>query len=213
MDSASGDSNLRTDPNVPSEFENLIARIRNGDESASAELVQRYERPVIRAVRARLGSRLRRVLDSMDVMQSVNRSLLVGLRSQKFQFSEPAQLIALAVLLVQRKVARHWRSVKRTLPIEPKGGASENPLLDVGSHEPEQSSVIAAEELLQRFLTFLDDLDRQLVQLKLDGHSSVEVAAVLKLDPAFVRMRWSRLRDKLRASGLVESGSHRSFPS
>lgn len=205
MNLAAGDSNSHYDSSTPSEFETLIARIRNGDESASAELVQRYERPIIRAVRARLGNRLRRVFDSMDVLQSVNRSLFVGLRSQKFQFSQPAQLIALAVLLVQRKVARHWRNVKDTLPVESQDGTRESPLLDIESPEPEQSSVVAAEELLQRFLSYLDDLDKQLVKLRLDGHSSVEVAAVLKLDPAFVRMRWSRLRDKLRASVSIES--------
>lgn len=203
MEPASGDLNLRNEPSGPSEFESLIARIRDGDEAASAELVLRYERPVMRAVRARMGNRLRRVLDSMDVMQSVSRSLLVGLRSEKFQFSQPAQLIALAVLLVQRKVARHWRSVKGTLPVALTDGENETHFLEVESNEPEQSSVVEAEELLQRFLSCLDELDKQLVHLKLDGHSSVEVATVLKLDPAFVRMRWSRLRDKLRASGLV----------
>jgi RNA polymerase sigma factor (sigma-70 family) len=203
MDPRSGDSNSRKQPD---DFEILLARIRNGDETASAELVQRYERPVLRAVRARLSNRMRRVLDSMDVMQSVNRSLLLGLRSQKFQFVQPAQLIALAVLLVQRKVARHWRRMKGTPLGEDVIQSDGFPMHEVESHEPEQSSVIAAEDLLQRFLSRLDGLDRQLVQLRLDGNSSIEVAALLNLDAAFVRMRWARLRNNLRGSGLVESG-------
>jgi DNA-directed RNA polymerase specialized sigma24 family protein len=58
-----------------------------------------------------------------------------------------------------------------------------------------------ANDLLQRFLTQLDDFDRELVRLKLEGHSSVESAAILGREPAFVRMRWSRLRQMLRERG------------
>jgi hypothetical protein len=52
-------------------------------------------------------------MDSMDVMQSVHRSLLTGLKNERFQFASPQQLIGLAVVMVQRKVARHWRKLKR----------------------------------------------------------------------------------------------------
>jgi hypothetical protein len=53
-------------------FADFLRRIRAGDEQAAAELVHRYEAAVRLAVRMRLGdARLRRVLDSMDVCQSV----------------------------------------------------------------------------------------------------------------------------------------------
>ena len=37
----------------------------------------------------------------------------MGLRNDKFQFSSSQQLIALAVVMVQRKVARIWRGMKK----------------------------------------------------------------------------------------------------
>jgi RNA polymerase sigma factor (sigma-70 family) len=185
------------------EFPKLLVRVRAGDESAASELVQRYERAVLRAVRSRLGQQMRRAMDSMDVVQSVHQSLLVGLRSQRFEMSSPSELIALAVVIVQRKIARHWRKLKRTPSADGDTAAHPQGATPSGicSTEPGPADVAAADELLAQFLAPLDNLDRQLVRLKLDGHSSVEAAAVLKREPAFVRMRWSRLRLLLRKRG------------
>jgi RNA polymerase sigma-70 factor (ECF subfamily) len=94
-------------PQPDDDFVELLTRVRGGDETAAGELVLRYERAVLRAVRSRLGQNMRRAMDSMDVVQSVHQSLLMGLRSQRFEMSSPAQLIALAVVMVQRKIARH----------------------------------------------------------------------------------------------------------
>jgi RNA polymerase sigma-70 factor (ECF subfamily) len=184
------------------DFLALVRRVREGDTTAASELVGRYERAVLRAVRSRLGQNMRRAMDSMDVVQSVHQSLLVGLRSQRFDMSSPAQLIALAVLMVQRKIARHWRQIKQ-LPItgDTVTGSGGNPLDRVTSDEPAPAEVAAAGDLLDQLLLQLDELDRTLVRLKLDGHSSVEAATILGREPAFIRMRWSRLRQILRQRG------------
>ena len=47
-----------------------------------------------------LGPALRPYLDSLDLVQSVHRSLLLGLRQEKYDISSPDQIIALAVTLV-----------------------------------------------------------------------------------------------------------------
>jgi RNA polymerase sigma factor (sigma-70 family) len=188
------------------DFAELLARVRGGDETAAGELVGRYERAVLRAVRSRLGQNMRRAIDSMDVVQSVHQSLLMGLRNQRFEMNSPAQLIALAVVMVQRKIARHWRKIKR-LPAaggDTIGHSQGTPLNGITSHEPAPAELAAAGDLLERFLSQLDEFDRKLVRLKLDGYSSVEAAAILGREPAFIRMRWSRLRQLLRKRGLAE---------
>jgi RNA polymerase sigma factor (sigma-70 family) len=188
------------------DFAKLLARVRGGDDLAAAELVQRYERAVLRSVRSRLSRTMRGALDSMDVMQSVHRSLLTGLKNERFQFASPQQLIGLAVVMVQRKVARHWRKLKRfpTNGASPAEMRSATPLEEIAGDESPPLDTATANDLLQRFLTHLDDFDRELVRLKLEGHSSVESAAILGREPAFVRMRWSRLRQMLRERGSFE---------
>src|SRR5438105_15958101 len=55
-------------------FRDLIQRVRGGDEDAATEIVQRYEATIRMAIRVRLDqSDLRRLLDSMDICQSVRR--------------------------------------------------------------------------------------------------------------------------------------------
>jgi len=199
---------MTTEPLAPlpdDDFTNLLARVRGGDDLAAAELVRRYERAVLRSVRSRLGKHLRGAMDSMDVMQSVHRSLLTGLKNERFQFASPQQLIGLAVVMVQRKVARHWRKLKRF----PAAGATQadasraTALDDIAGDDVAPGETASANELLEQFLAALDNFDRELVRLKLAGHSSAESAAVLGRDPAFVRMRWSRLRQLLRARGFA----------
>jgi RNA polymerase sigma factor (sigma-70 family) len=189
------------------DFADLLARVRGGDDVATAELVRRYERAVLRSVRSRLSQSMRGAMDSMDVMQSVHRSLLTGVKNERFQLTTPQQLIGLAVMMVQRKVARHWRKLKRFPTIGSHStGSGSTPVLEViSSDEAPPSEIAMANDLLERFLSQLDDFDRELVRLKLAGHSSVESATILGRDPAFVRMRWSRLRQLLRARGYADA--------
>jgi RNA polymerase sigma-70 factor (ECF subfamily) len=146
---------------------------------------------------------MRGAMDSMDVMQSVHRSLLVGLRNERFEVKSPQQLVGLAVVMVQRKVARHWRRMKRTLPLDGRLAYHATPLDQVAGLEPPPAEVAGANDLLEQFLLQLDEIDRPLVRLKLDGYNSVDAGAVLGREPGFVRMRWARLRQLLRRRGGV----------
>ncbi len=188
------------------EFLALLARVRQSDESAASELVRRYERAVLRSVRSRLGRNMRGALDSADVLQSVHRSLLVGLKNERYQVASPQQLIGLAVVMVQRKVARQWRKLKRlpTTTFDDISRGQDSPIDQIASDDPTPSQVASVAELLERFLSQLDELDQQLVRFKLNGLSSVEAAAILDREPAFVRVRWTRLRQKLRERGFGE---------
>src|SRR5262245_26317216 len=184
---------MATDP-VPQppddDFAGLLCRVRGGDDLAAAELVRRYERAVLRSVRSRLSRSMRGAMDSMDVMQSVHRSLITGVKNQRFQLTTPQQLIGLAVVMVQRKVARHWRKLKR-IPACGQMAAFDSapPLEMIASDESPPSEIATANDLLEQVLTHLNPFDRELVRLKLAGNSSVESAAILGREPAFIRMR------------------------
>ena len=54
------------------DFQDLIARVRAGDQDAATKLVLRFEAQVRRAVKTQLHDhRLRRSFDSVDICQSV----------------------------------------------------------------------------------------------------------------------------------------------
>ena len=87
-------------------FRAFIARVRAGDEDAARELVERYEKVIRREVRLRLSDRtLRRVLDSMDISQSVLVSFFAKASSGGFEIETPDQLTRLLIGMARNKLA------------------------------------------------------------------------------------------------------------
>jgi RNA polymerase sigma-70 factor (ECF subfamily) len=192
-------------PDADQPFAELIARVRQGDEQAATELVTQYEGIIRRRARRLLGPRLRVHLDSVDIAQSVNRTLLIGLRRASFAVSTPEELTRLALTLVRRKVARHWRKRKREAECrqsnEGMGSAETWAVSRAGQLEPSADPLLL-EELAKKVLDRLDGLDRQLVELRLEGYTTAEAARKLGVSAAFLRNRLSRLRKRLWEEGL-----------
>ena len=99
-------------PDAP-DFATLLARAGEGDAAALHALVQQYEPKVRIVARVLLGPALRPYLDSVDLAQSVHKSVVTGLRDQRFAFSSPDELIGLAITILRRKAAKHWRHLQR----------------------------------------------------------------------------------------------------
>lgn len=179
------------------DFAALAARVRAGDDDALAELVRRYESKVRTVARSLLGPVLRRHLDSVDVAQSVHLVLLNGLRDDRFTLEGEGALVALLVTLVRRKVARHWRRVRR----EEDGAGIEKP-----NAQPDAApdAALRLREGLDRIWPSLTDTERQLVDLRLLGHSTAEAAAEMGVAANVLRVTLARLRARLRESGLLE---------
>jgi RNA polymerase sigma-70 factor (ECF subfamily) len=176
------------------DFSTLLERARAGDPGAMEKLVEEYKPQVERVAHRLLGPALRAALDSTDLVQSVHRSLLLGLKRNKFTFAGPQDLIALAVTMVKRKVARKWARLQR-----------ENEYLRLRALllsrvKPEKAAEVA--EKVQDLLETLEDSDRLILQLYLEGYSTMEAADVLGLNPNSLRVRRSRLFRKFGDSGV-----------
>jgi RNA polymerase sigma factor (sigma-70 family) len=188
------------------EFAALLERVRQGDGAALTELVKQYEQDILIAARVRLGSALRPYLDPVDVVQSVHRSMISGLKKDKFDFSSPDQLIALAVTLVQRKIARQWKRLKRQARTDSGGASASHPrqaLLSLCSSEDDPGSAVRSAEAIDHLLAGLDDIDRRLLELRMEGYSTAEAAQQMGLRAGHLRVRLGRLRTALVERGLL----------
>lgn len=190
----------------PQSFLCLLECAQQGDEDALAHLMDCYEGVIRRAARGMLGPLLQSHLDSLDLVQSVHRTILGGLQKKRFTFSCPEQLIALALTLVRRKVARHWRKCKQEPPqsnlsqMERMNSPAANSL----STEWDPAEMAQFNDSIQHLLNHLDDkVDRQLLSLRLQGLSTADVARQLGLDSGFLRVRLGRLRQRLQEKGLL----------
>src|SRR4051794_8225604 len=125
-------------------FGDLLGRVRAGDDAAAAELVRRYEPELRRAVRVRLrDQRLRRVLDSLDVCQSVLASFFVRAALGQYELDTPDQLLRLLATMARNKVvnqAEHHRADRRDYRRLEAGDAGER---EAAGSEPSPSRVVA----------------------------------------------------------------------
>jgi RNA polymerase sigma-70 factor (ECF subfamily) len=191
---------------VPEGFAALLLRVRQGDRDALGELTRQYEPEVRIVARVLLGPALRPYLDTVDLVQSVHRSLMIGLRQDKFAIASPQNLVALALTLVRRKAARHWRKLQRQQRISFGPGDTANLpqlLASLGSSQPDPAQAAQFNDALQHLCNNLNETERRLLLLRLQGHSTAEVARELQLDPDVLRVRLSRLRQRLRATGVL----------
>jgi RNA polymerase sigma factor (sigma-70 family) len=184
----------------PDALTSLEARVRLGDEEALAELLRQYEPEVRRAARYLLGRLMRPGLDSVDLVQSVYVALLEGLRDKRYYLSNSQQFLGLANKIVRGKVARHWRKVQHQFPLDAEaletgaagaGGTAE-------SVETDPAEQVEYDDTVAHLFGFLNEAERQVVELRLLGCSTAEVARRLSLDPDVLRVRLSRLRRRLR---------------
>src|SRR5262249_41295306 len=175
------------------------------DDQALHELVQEYEPQIRMVARRRLGPALRPYLDTLDVVQSVHKSLLLGLRQDKFDLSSPDKLVALALVMVRRKVAHHWRHLQRQKRLEGGDSCGEVPdlLASLSSAEPDPARAAAVNDELRQLVAGLEPAEQQMLQRSLQGYSTKEIAEELQLDLNLLRVRMTRLRQRLRASGVV----------
>jgi RNA polymerase sigma factor (sigma-70 family) len=193
-------------PDPGSEFAELLRKARAGDAAALARLAEQYEPTVRMVARVLLGPALRPYLDSADAVQSVHRSLLAGLRGGKFDLSAPENLVALAVTLLRRRLARRWRHVRRQERLSLGGAATTSgpadPMDDRAGATPDPAEEAAFRDAARRLYARLTDAERQMIDLRLQGYSTDEIARRLGLNPIALRVRLSRLRKRLADSGV-----------
>lgn len=187
-------------------FQQLIARVRQGDERAASELVRRYEPAIRRAVRFRLTDpRLRRTCDSMDVCQSVLLSFFVRAASGQYDLDSPEQLLRLLTTMARNKLlnqARQHHAARRDNRLVADDLADH----DLAAPSPGPSQQAEAKELLQEIHRRLDADELRLVELRNQGHDWNAIAAMVGGNAPALRQRHHRALARLAQEFGLEEG-------
>src|SRR5262245_2780646 len=190
-------------------FADFVVRIRAGDEQAAADLVGRYEPAIRLEVRTRLGDRrLRRVLDSMDICQSVLKSFFARAAAGEYDLERPDQLVRLLVAIARNKAAfqaRWQRAGKRDLRRDVSLAAGD---WDVAGAGPSPSRVASGRELLVEFRRRLSAEEGHLADLRAAGRDWAEIAAELGGTPQARRKQLARTLDRVARELGLEGPVH-----
>jgi len=184
-------------PEEPS-FRDLLARVRNGDQEAAAELVRRYEPNLRRAVRVHLrDARLRRCLDSFDICQEVLASFFLRAALGQYELASPEQLMQLLATLVRNKVIDHvhkQQAGRRDYRRIEGGDVGER---EVVGRDTTPSQIVAGRELVEEARRRLSEEERQLLEWRRQGREWADIAAELGGSPEALRKKLERAIDRV----------------
>jgi DNA-directed RNA polymerase specialized sigma24 family protein len=179
-------------------FSDLIRRVRQRDEQAAAELVRRYEPAIRLAVRVRLtDSRLRRLLDSVDICQSVLANFFVRAASGQFDLERSEQLVQLLVTMARNHLinqAHKYQSARRD---QRRNEAVPDAEANLAADDPTPSQIVANQELLQEFRRRLTEEERWLVEQRRQDRAWADIATEVGEAPDAVRIRYARAVDRV----------------
>jgi RNA polymerase sigma-70 factor (ECF subfamily) len=178
-------------------FEALLAQVRQGDEAASAELVRLYEPEVRRFVHYRLSSpRMRRLLDSVDICQSVFANFFVRVTGGQFDLQNPRQLQQLLMTMAGNKVLDHVRKLgaARRGGLEAEAGGDIDWLADSG---PTPGQVLEERELVDVVRARLSAEEQQLLDQWMHGDDWAQIARRAGASAEAVRKRFTRALDRV----------------
>lgn len=188
------------------DFAELLARAGTGDRAAEEAIVREYEPKVRMVARVLLGPALRPYLESGDLAQSVHRSIILGLREGRFSFAGPEQLVGLALTILRRKAAKHWRKLQRQQRLSgdrPANGELADTLANLADSQADPAEQAQYRDQLRRLCDELDHTEQRVLALRLDGFMLAEIADELGVSRVALRVRMTRLRQRLHAAGVA----------
>ena len=180
-------------PQMPSD--QLLLRCQQGDEDASREIFGRYLARLTALARSRLAPRLAKRTDPEDIVLSAYRSFFVGARDGRFALQRSGDLWRLLVSITLHKL---YRQVKRhsaaSRDVQREEALGERLEL---TQEPTAEEAIALADELEAILKPLDPLLRRVLELRLQGQSQEEIAAITMRSERTVRRSLAELREAI----------------
>jgi DNA-directed RNA polymerase specialized sigma24 family protein len=173
----------------------VLQRIRAGDREAAAEFLMRNEALLRRRYRNKVGSSLRRIMDSEDLVATLSRRLDAYVASGRVQALTIDQFWTLIHRMVEHLVSDKARVLKRLKRAE----ADDRALAEALARRLETGPGTAGDEPLSVLPLIEDATDREIVRLWLGEIRLDLIGERLGLSAANVRKRWQRIRTALRS--------------
>ncbi len=178
----------------------LVSRFRQGDEDAAEELFSRYVRRLVALANSRLSSKMSRRIDAEDIVQSAYRSFFTRARDGKYVFQQSGDLWRLLVVItlnkLRQKVEFHSAG-KRRIDREQSCDVGGLVHAEVVTREPSPVETLGVIEEIEQLTKGLDDTQRHIVSMRLQGYSIDEIASDVQRSERTVRRVMDKVKTRL----------------
>jgi RNA polymerase sigma-70 factor (ECF subfamily) len=184
----------------------LIERCRAGDQDAARVLFDSYVERLLPLARRRISQRLASRVDAEDIVQSVFRTFFARLKDDQFEINSQDDLFRLLVRITVHKTLRqiaHHRAAKRN-PGQEMGqsDSAHEQLLQLLTSEPTPEATVSFLDQLEHFMQQMPDSDRKILELRMEGYSTDEIAQKTGSYDRKIRRVLERIRDLAEHDGL-----------
>ncbi len=183
----------------------LLEQCRTGSEDAATELYGRYFKRLRALAELRCGASLAHRLDAEDIVQSVFRTFFRGVKQGFYDVPAGEDLWKLLLVIALNKIrakGAHHHAAKRdsrvTQTIETNDPAVEQSLMR------DEFSPVFMNMVLKEALGQLDDRQREMVELRIQGHEVSEIAEKTGRSKRTVERNLQEIRNRLRDLLLSE---------
>lgn len=172
--------------------------MREGDREAAADFITRYGDRIRRRVHGKLGSSMRRLFDSLDILSTLGRRLDLYVMNGRLRAATEAQLWALVFQMADNALVDKTRLFKHLQSVEGEDGTFANLFADrLRAAEQERGGGVDVE--VEQCIHMLDcAVDRRILALWLSGEPHTQIAHHVDLAPTAVRKRWESIKHRLR---------------
>lgn len=162
-------------------FRVLMTELVQGREAAAVEIVERYTAALVAIARREINPQLARRVDPEDVVQSAYRSFFVRMGRGEYELGNGTELWKLLVTITLNKVRKqgkfHHAQKRNVSRDESAQGSGSVPLADLArSAEPGPEDAAMLIDEVAALLAGLRPDDRPVIELRLQGYNSVEIA-------------------------------------
>ncbi|HEY7423625.1 MAG TPA: sigma-70 family RNA polymerase sigma factor, partial [Gemmataceae bacterium] len=174
----------------------LLRLLRAGDERAARQVFDTYVNRLLHLARRRISQHLAGRVDPEDIVQSVFRTFFSRVKAGDFKVEGQDDLGKLlgriTLYKALRQVERHTAG-KRDCMLEAGSEAPLN-LADLPDLEPSPETVVAFLDHFEHFLTALRPQDRKILEMRLEGYRTQEIADELGISDRHVRRAVEHIR-------------------
>lgn len=182
-------------------FADFLSRLHNRDDAAAQELFGRFAHQLVALAMRHIAKGFRHKVDPEDVVQSAYKSFFVRYGAGNLEVVNWNSLWGLLALITVRKCAEravYHRAARRDAAreVSPRGEEG-SPWLDPLGREPTPLEAAELSETVEQLLAGLDEDERPVLELSLQGFTTREISERLGRAERTVRLLREGIRHRL----------------